>query len=349
MGFFFAAALAGCASAGGVITSLEDLSTDSSKEGLTEIPQYRVASIAGWLPFADVGGLYFYKPGRKPASAIGLSPGKSFEIINEIPGDQCNQNCLVGIRDQIIHFDTLAQILVQKKIALSLLEAKFEKNPSNTANDQNSINLARDKYNSAQNDFNTSYEGIIKSIINNGVLVYTWSSSSQQSANIQLDNIASVGSKKDQKNNGFALVSGIRTKQLFVGKDLLEVTNWMNLTKESRFKDNLEITTSLMQAKNILYGSMSNISVYADAKINASFEQLGNIAETFKNLTKIELGMTIAKVSNLSNIGVMGNMKRSEKIVKWDDESLKARLAADDWLTFYSVESDFADMVELLK
>lgn len=60
IGVMALAVLSGCAStSGGIITSLEDLSTESVREGWFKVPQYRVASIPGWLPFSDVGALYF--------------------------------------------------------------------------------------------------------------------------------------------------------------------------------------------------------------------------------------------------------------------------------------------------
>ena len=42
--------LQGCGSNGGLITSLEDLTTESSKEGFAKVPRYRVVSIPGLHP-----------------------------------------------------------------------------------------------------------------------------------------------------------------------------------------------------------------------------------------------------------------------------------------------------------
>jgi hypothetical protein len=59
--------------------------------------------------------------------------------------------------------------------------------------------------------------------------------------------------------------------------------------------------------------------------------------------------MALSRVSNLSNIGAMGGMKRTVKTITWDEEALKKRFEDDDWLTFYSVESDFTDLIKLLE
>lgn len=344
MGILLAAALSGCASTGGIVTSLEDLSTESVKEGFIKIPQYRVASIPGWLPFADVGGLYFYKPSRKPASVIGLSPGKSFKLVSEIPS-KCTDKCLSDIRDRITTLDTLAQTLVQTRVDLSVLLSKQAGTASN-ATAQAAVDNANTEFKRAQADFNNSYELVVKSIQSNGVLIYRWTTDSTQSGSVGLGSVFGASAGENQKQNGFALVSGIRITTLFVGDDLL---TWWQQIKESRFSNRFEMTTHVMQAKNIMYGNISDVSMYAQEKIEASYQQLANPADTLKALTKIEIGMALSRVANLSNIGVMGDMTRTVTVMKWDEESLRQRLGDDKWLTFYSVESDFTDLRELLR
>lgn len=349
IGILFAAALSGCASTGGIITSLEDLSTDSVKVGFIKIPQYRVASIPGWLPFSDVGGLYFYKPSRKPASVIGLSPGNSFELVSEInekPENECTQTCLADIREHITTLDTLAQTLVQTRVDLSELLAKQSANASDVTN-QAKVDQANTEYKQAQINFNKKYENVVKSIQKNGVLVYRWATDSTKMGSLGLDSLFGASAQENQKYNGFALVSGIRTKTLFVGDDLLK--GWEQLNKESRFNNRFEMTTYIMQAKHIMYGNTADLSVYAQAKMEASYKQLANFPDSLKALTKIEIGMALTKMSNLSNIGVMGNMKRTVSPITWDVDALKLRLGTDNWLTFYSVESDFTNMRELLE
>ena len=341
LALFLAAVLSGCASStGGLISSLEDLSTDSVKEGFVKIPQYRVASIPGWLPFADVGGLYFYKPSRKPASVIGLSPdGTSFELVSEIPSE-CTETCLAAIRSLITRLGTLSSELVQERV--SLLAAQVKKPP-----DQASLDKAAESYGKAQKSFNSTYEAVVDALKHNGVLIYRWSIDARQSGHIGFDSLLGSSAQNQQTLNGFALVSGIRTKTLFIGTDLL--AGWSRLDKESRFNNRFEMTTHVMQAKNIMYGAIADLSTFAQAKLEASYKQLANLPEELKTLAQIEIGISLSKVSNLSNMGVMGNINRKIVPIRWDANDLKTRLSEDQWLTFFSVESDFTDMLELLK
>lgn len=343
------AALTACSSTGGLITSLEDLSTESVKEGFVKIPQYRVASIPGWLPFADVGGLYFYKPSRKPASAIGLSPGASFELVSEIAGDEsnrCTETCLAAIRTQLTRLSSLAAELVQERADLSLLQARQAAGAEPPVSEVQ-IEAARDEYRAARQAFDTQYEGVVDAIRSNGVLIYRWATDSSGSGGLGLGKLFGASGQQDEKHNGFALVSGIRTKTLFVGHDLVDA--WPRLSKGSRFSNRFEITTHVMQAKHIMYGHVADVSQFAQARLQASYGQLANFPQTLKELDQIEVGMALSKVSNLSNIGVMGNMRRTVVPIRWDLNALQNRFKSDDWLTFYSVESDFTDLLELLQ
>ena len=354
-GILCAASLSGCASNAGIVSSLEDLSTESVREGVVEVPQYRVASIPGWLPFADVGSLHFYKPSRKPASIIGLSPGKSFKLISEIRSD-CKEDCLYAIRDDIAALGTLAQTLVRSRVDLSELLAR--QSDAGGTGDSKAVEQAKEAYAKAQLDFDGAYEKVSKSISHNGLLIYRWTTDSSQSGSIGLDKLFDTTAKENSRHSGFALVSGVRTTTLFIGEDLKDA--WGQLNKCSRFADRFGLTTYTMQAKHIVYGNLLDLSQYATAKIEASYDQLAHPAETLKALTTIEIGMALSRVSNLSNLGVMGNVVRRTAPVDWDDESLRNRLSEPNqlcepnrpcepgWLTFYSVESDFKDLLELL-
>jgi hypothetical protein len=333
------ASLAGCTTTGGLITSLEDLTTESVAEGFFKIPQERVASIPGWLPFADVGGLYFYKAQRKPAAAIGLSPGDSFELVSEIPGE-CDDDCLLKIRDNITELDIDAQTLVQTRVDLSARQ-------SDARADAKAVEEAKTNYKKAQDKFNESYKKVVLAIRKNGVLIYRWATNSSQSEGLTAGSFVNTSAKQEQKRNGFALVNGIRTKTLFIGEDMLK--GWKKLDTDSRFANRFLMTTYVMQTRNILYGSVSDLSTFAHAKVQASYQDLMNAPELLK-LTQIEIEMTLAKISNLSNIGMMGKMSRKTNAVNWDEGvDLQKRLATDTWLTFYSVGSDYTDLVDLLK
>lgn len=239
---------------------------------------------------------------------------------------------------------TLAQELVQTRV--DVLYASVPAKPGD-APDATAISAATTSHRAVQKKLNDAYEKVVKAMKDHGVLIYRWSLESSQSGSVGLGGLFNASAQENQKRNGFALVSGVRTKTLFVGTDLLDA--WPVLDTDSNYSNRFEMTTHIMQARHILYGNVSDAAVYAQAKLEASYQQLANLPETLKTLTNIEVGMALSRVTNLSNIGVMGGIKRSTRAVAWSEADLRRRLAEPGWLTFYSVESDFTDLRDLLK
>jgi hypothetical protein len=331
----------GCASNTGLITSLEDLSTESRREGFVKVPQYRVVSVPGLLPFADVGGLYFYKAKRQPASAIGLSPGQSFILVNEY-ASQCDNACLVSIRDALSELRANAFDLIRKKIELSRQLIADQTISANTG--QHTGDNTQD-YNNMRNNFNKSYESVVKRLNKNGVMIYRWSTSSQTGGTLRLVSLFGASGSSSTQYNGYALISGLRMATLFVGNDIEKA--WPQLNKKSRYHNRFELTTFVMQAKHIMYSAEADLESLIQADLKASYDQLSKLPETVKALDKIEINAVIAKLSNLSNMGIMGNSTRETLPIVWTQPGLEKRLRLKDWSTFYSVESDLTDLMDL--
>jgi len=345
----FSEILSGCTSRNGLITSLEDLTTESSKEGLLKVPQYRVVSVPGILPFADAGSLQFYKPTRKPSSAIGLSNGNSY-IIQSVIESECHENCLTTIRDNLLLLRAKAEAVVEAKINLTRIS--FSAPPSETDKAKidaynQSVNEAKTAYSTTKKELNDKYQDVVQSINKNGILIYRWSYNSSKKGSIGLGDILGFSKDKSETFNGFALVSGLRTATLFVGKDL--VSDWSALNTDSCYSNRFELTTYVMQARHILYVTEYDLLGMIEAKLKASYDQLANLPETIKNLDRIEINAVLSKVANLSNMGILGRSVRTTRNVDWNKPAGILNLKdLNGWQTFYSVESELTDLMELL-
>lgn len=330
--------LAACASSGGLIASFEDLSTESQKEGFVKVPQYRVMSVPGLLPFASVGNLYFYKARRQPASAVGISPACSYVAVSEVPAS-CDLACMTKIRDRLADLQSKAVKVIEARI--SLTNARAQKR--DTAADEQS-------YEAARTDFDTSQVQIKKSLTTSGVIIYRWTTDDKASGNLGLGTIFGGSYTSDRRYSGFALISGLRTTTLFVGPDIAQ--RWPLLNKKSRYHNRFELTTSIMQAKHIMYVAEVDLESLLDTTLTASYAQLEDLPETVKQLDKIEAKAVAAKLSSLGNMGVISAINRKVIPVAWDGTDFEAQLSRepdsiDGWHTFYSVQSDFTDLVDL--
>lgn len=344
------AILSGCSTTGGQIASFEDLTTESNKEGWVKIPQYRVISIPSLLPFSDVGGVHFYKAKRKPSSAIGLSNGKSYAIETTIIST-CDEECLSSVREKILLVKSSAANLIEEKINLTRLRSS---QPSASATDaektafQAALTSATEKYNATRTGLDAKHQDAVKSIKNNGVLVFRWNTNTKKSGSVGLGAILGISGEKDETQSGFGLISGLKFSTLYVGDDIIKT--WGNINEQSRYHNRYEITTYTMQSQYIMYMSEQDLSSSLKENLKASYSQLSNISETIKDLDNIEMQAALSKVSNLSNMGVIGNSKRSVIDVNWSNPNiLSAPSSHNGWQTIYSVKSDLTDLLEMVK
>lgn len=329
--------LSACSSTPELITSLEDLNTDFEKEGI-KLPQTRVISVPGLLPFSEVGGLYHFKAQRMPASAIGLSPANSFVLTNEIPFNGALSD-LTSIRDALLELKNLAEKTVLNKLKLTSL--KYENSPNATA-----IGVAKTKYEASKLAFEQQINQVSTSITKSGIIIYRWTTQKEQEASITLGSILGLSENKTIKYNGFALIGGLRLSTLYLGNDL--VSQWSNLKKDSDYNSRFQLTTHVMQAKHILYLSEYDMQSKLSAQLEASYSQLKNLPETIKNLDKIEIEAVFSKISNLSNLGVITGGTWTPRAINWTQQGLQTRLANNGWQTFYSVDSRLEDLLEML-
>ncbi|GAB4262424.1 MAG: hypothetical protein Kow0092_12710 [Deferrisomatales bacterium] len=343
-----ALALGGCAGRQGLVTSLEDLTTEYRKEGWVKVPQYRIVSVPGLLPFSEVGALYFYKPRRQPATAIGLSPGRSFILVTEVEST-CDAPCLLQVRDKLVELRNRAMDVIEARIQLTgrrFRAAVGPEAPGEARPEGPEAAAEEAAYRKARQEFDRLHGEVARALQRNGLMLYRWSTSTRVAGGIRLGDLAGGAGKRSARYNGFALVSGLRTATLFVGEDLGRA--WPALNKRSRYRNRFELTTHVMQARHVLYMSEYDLEALVGARIVASYQQMAQIPETLKQLDRIEIETTLAKLSNLSNMGMVGEATRYALPADWSQEAVRGRLALDGWQTFYSVDSDLGDLLELL-
>jgi predicted small lipoprotein YifL len=341
--------LEGCGSKGGLITSLEDLTTESSKEGFVKVPQYRVVSIPGLLPFVEAGSLHFYKARRKPSSAIGLSADKSY-VLESVIESECDSECLAVIRDKLLELRSKAEAVIEARIKLTGVIASAPKDKTQTdlhTAYQQEKQAAQTEYTKIRGELDLLHKEVVTSMNHDGLLVFRWNTSTEQSGSSGLGSLFGVSGNNAESYSGFALVSGIRIATLYPGEDLADA--WPALNRSTRYSNRFELTTHVMQAQHIIYIAESDLQRSINARLSASYEQLADLPDTLKALDQIEIEATLSKVSNLSNMGVIGNSRRSTRDVDWTKPAGLGNISAlDGWQTFFAVKSDLTDLMDLL-
>jgi len=326
-----------------LITSLEDLTTEYEKEGWFKVVQDRVVSIPGFLPFPEVGALYYFKPQRMPATAIGISPEKSFILETTIEFEGTEDD-LKNIGQKIVELRLDAANAISDKLDLIRLR-------SASPDDKAVISAAEASYKTLRKTYDDHYSELLNEIKKtSGILIYRWTTETSAGANASLGSIFKGKSSFKDNFNGFGLVAGIRMATLFVGPDIKNA--WPQLDTSSHHKDRHKLTTFVMQAQHILYSSEHDMERQIQAKLDASYQQLASLPESIKVIDKIEIEAVLSKLSSLSNMGMVKTPKREVLVpIDWGQQGLQERMGKDGWLTFYSVDtklSDLKDMVEPL-
>jgi hypothetical protein len=339
-----------CSTTSGQIASFEDLTTDSHKEGWLKIPQYRVISITGLLPFTSSGSLHFYKRKRKPSSAIGLSNKSSYVVENTVGENDCDMDCLAEIRGKILLVKNIASRLIEEKIDLIKLQSR---KPVVNSSDveisayQTTISAAEEKYRKSRIELDAKHLEAVNAINKNGVIVFRWNTKTEKSASFSLGSLFGASGKQDKDLSGFGILSGLKIATLYVGRDVGNAFG--NIDRDSRYSNRFEITTYAMHAKHIMYMSEEDLSTSLGTNLRASYSQLENIDETAKAFDNIEMQAVLSKASNLSNIGVIGNSVRKFYSVDWNDINSTLSLSGyDGWQTIYSVKSDLIDVIDMM-
>lgn len=352
----------------GMVSSLEDLTSEYQREGMFEAKQYRVLSVPGWLPFKDVGKVYFYKPKRNPSSAVGLDlGGVKVSVLDQTIDGDCDFDCLKSIQSKITELDNASKALIRAsadelvKNAKALSDAqktkvsdanktsKVNTPASSTEGDSGSGDTSQqadeatsqktDKSQSLSPDkaFEATYISLQEALAKKGVFIYRWATGSDKAAGVGLGKLLGLGGNKSEKNQGYALVSGLKIRSLIVDKDF----------KVPETNNNVVVTTYLMQGKHIIYSTLTDYSAYASAYLKASAAQLGDLEKTLKSLDTVEVEGRFAKLANLSNTGAMSGMTMKEEVVTTN--SGKNSQSTEHWQTFYAVVTDLKDVMKALQ
>ena len=84
--------------------------------------------------------------------------------------------------------------------------------------------------------------------------------------------------------------------------------------------DDVQIVTSRLAAKHVLYGADRFTESRIEANVEASVEQLKNLGDTLAEIDQVKIDGVLSQIESLGNVGVMGEFQ--QKVVpqcRWDE------------------------------
>lgn len=331
----------GCRTSPTMITSLEDLTSETQGQGRSDLPQNRILSITGLLPHAQVGSLYHYKKSRSPSTAIGISNGCSYYVTTTY-GHDCGdpagghdettcadqeRAALTELRDEILNVRLKASKALSLKVAAAKAQAQLvkarasEKDDGETSGLESRLDTAQDDYQQARDAFDLAINEAAKKITRSGVMVVRWDAKKSTNGGATLGTLFGFNRSEDSTASGFAIFSSLRLTNLFVGSDVHDIKpdvrrtwqwklHWRPWFIGENVLRNIRLTTYLLQARNVLYLQDMEVSEETELALEGSYQELSDLGNTLEELDKVEVEYIRSRIESLSNMGLIAETTR---------------------------------------
>jgi hypothetical protein len=176
----------------------------------------------------------------------------------------------------------------------------------------------------AQNAFDDTWRRTVEALKEPGILVVRTNISTQSNLAGRIGAALGFSRSSSRESSSFAILAGIRTRQLFVGSDIKKVTaqpgkTWSLIGNRFPFILGLKwpfvgqwghhesrVVTSQLCADHMLYVSDEVSARRTEASLQITKDQLAKLDKLLTATDKIEIESLVAAVESLGNMGVLG-------------------------------------------
>lgn len=326
-------AVIGCASTQPLLTSLEDLTSETQSTGLSSANQNRILSMTGLLPHVQVGSSYFYDGDRAPSTAIGLADQTSFLIESKIPGPE-DPETIDKVLEKITEVRSKGRVSLQSLVdsiedRAILAEAEDQDPaPSNLETLRSNAESSRDLYLTNRGAFDTALEEASRLLVDSGFVVIRWDTERQEGGEFSIGSLLGLSAAESKRSSGFAILSGLRLITLFVGSDIHDrkepvKRSWSLVgrdfpwifTAEFPFigqwgSQDARLTTHLLQTQKIQFFQDVDLQSELSVAIEATYAELSDLGEVLEEAESIEAEYISRGIASLSNLGSFAGIER---------------------------------------
>lgn len=344
------AALTGCASNQGLMIASFDKLTSEGERTSTALMNYRsFVSISGLTPPHAVGMLVHHPDVLTPGHAIGISPKWSYYVESDYRADAAPS--AKGVRSQYLAAhaaNTKAANLDYTVMLVDLMRADIPQDGDSAAGTK----LARDTAKLLDVPCDPPYLDACRKAINEGyaalkekaglarklateesgkldqlvggknVVITHWQGSESEAANLSVVSLGGAGASRKEALAGVAIFTGLRTRFLFAGEDILDMAREFGKDKHllgSFFKaamlHSAGITTYIIMAREVEYISDQDLARSVSLNLTVPLSAI----ETFKDYAKqmstktAVIGLELQKASAIGNSGRLTEPEQRSK------------------------------------
>ena len=252
---------------------------------------------------------------------------------------------LLKIRDKLIDVRVAASKVIRLR-----LEAAARRGSIVTTADQEASTSANADADAAQSAFETVWGEAAKMIRRPGLMIIRYNTKEETSLGAKIGSILGFNSESSEENGGFAILGHIELATLYLGDDfdawaqppgvdwslfgarfpfVLGWWDWdvdlfglpLGLPYPGQLgRDHVQVITSRLAAKYMLYASDRITERKIEANLEASVEQLQNLGDTLTEVDEVAIDAVLGAVESLGTVGVLGEMRQEAvPVCQWEE------------------------------
>jgi hypothetical protein len=213
----------------------------------------QAVSIPGLLNVPDVGQLFHFPGHRDVTTATGVAVVQSYRLIGETEPEVTPPGTVACVRNALERAQ--ASAFEATRLAKELERLRMPSKAENVATEQDEIDTAARRLRKAEQELAKANEALRKAANQPGVVVARWSIDEERRLGAPVSG-GSLGIQRVEASSGFVILAGIRTVSLVFGEDFWWLLNNLR-PKERDYIEEIGISTSLLQAREVAYASDS--------------------------------------------------------------------------------------------
>ncbi|WP_461210538.1 hypothetical protein [Desulfocurvus sp. DL9XJH121] len=331
--------LAGC-SHKAMVTSFQDITSESKRQGWFYGRQYSSVSIPGFNAAYEPGRLYSYNPARGPLTATGIAPGEQSLIISKTVQGSDDENAIIAIKTQLETVKQLTEEVVQARIDMLKNDINAKAGSGTTIFNNVDANAAT-AYSTKLGQLKAAETTLNNQVNKNGIMIFRWAYGTVADESTDVAEILKTNNEAGAQSSGYAIINGLRVSTLYVGTDILK--QWNEVRDIGFWRAWPQIVTTVAQTRQIAYTSELDLEQVFAAELNLDYETVENVAANWKTELSVVIKTYAARFEKCANTGLIGKEVITQREVDWgqrqttQETALPAHL--QEWSTFYQTST----------
>lgn len=314
--------------------ALTDMSFEARRQHGALFTHTEIVSLNGLMPMPEAGLIYHYTNKRfllppfegtttlPPSTAIGISRDHSFLLIGETP-QTANENAetqeeekynqVFEIRDALLDIQQLTAKSIALKFSLQTVQreqkkaaalAKKKPKPDDKKVEQLSELATKlaDQLAGTVTGLHEAQKTLRTATRSDGLLIARWKADATTSGKVKTGAFASGSASRQQQQEGFVILLGLRVSMLFFGDDFKQMVARLQDSDRGAFKF-AALSTYQLATKQRVFVSDRSLIDQVRLQLEVSAAALGSPSLATLSIDKIEASAFYQNYVNLTNTG----------------------------------------------